>query len=485
MTAGEFTESLKKIENAVENEDWGTVKQLQQETIASLNKSGMWNEDTAKAVHRYDPKWFERMNETHKMWVDNLKAMKKRVDTERPNEENEKAMYEVREKAEKALKKQNYWNQDVKEKLDRIIVERFPKFIDSDMWKEKAKQHPYRYRRDKEKQKNLTEAQKEWIAKAKANAEIIKAGHPILKKDRNGKETKQTPAQSVKRLKAQAKHDLPKNQFDEIREEFDEIHRAIEREADDRVGRMNEKDAEDLHNTIPDEDDDEDLYQPARNEPVFELDEDLDPMPIGVSLTKHRRRPFIEKWYSRNDVDYSDSYDDYSSDWSDYSASDEEREDIPDDEDYKRTMERRDKYREYWRKKDEADKKRREAEDKEEAVEDAKEKGKVEKTAKTAAEVGSWFLPGFLGKALKIGVEWLGAGKRAWYDNEIVMPESAKGTILEPAFQVADIWYSKPKRSTYDYTADKNDETVKWLRRNKRRLRYGTGTYKRRRKNTH
>jgi hypothetical protein len=194
----------------------------------------------------------------------------------------------------------------------------------SDAWKEKAEQHPYRYRRDKDKQKKFTDAQKEWIEKFRDNAiklhteenELFDTKKRRRRKGQNNdeenkpKEKEENPVQRAKSLRAQARKALPKEQYKEIKEEMDEIHREIEREQIHRLGRMTNA-AEKHHDWVPDEhdSDDEILYQPSRREPTFELDDDLEPRPMGAppGRRKHTAGGWSEKWYKNNDVDYSDS----------------------------------------------------------------------------------------------------------------------------------------------------------------------------------
>jgi hypothetical protein len=267
-------------------------------------------------------------------------------------------------------------------------------------------------------------------------------------------EGNRNPMTRMRKLRSQARKELPKQQFKEIKEEINEIHREIEREQIQRHGRMN-LDTEKVHDFIPAEhdSDDEILYQPSRREPTFELDDDLEPRPIGgpPRRRKHTARGWSEKWYKNNDVDYSDSDEDYSSDWSQYDASDEERDDIPNDEDYRRAMSNRDVWRERWRKRDLAEEERRRAERDEDTAQAEKEGDMVDKAAKVAG-AAKWFAPGFVSKLLLGGVELLGTMKSAWYDDKIVMPKSAKGTVFEPAFKAAKMYYDKPykRKATYD-----------------------------------
>jgi hypothetical protein len=279
-------------------------------------------------------------------------------------------------------------------------------------------------------------------------------------------------------MRAQAKQNLPRSQYEEIREEFDEIHRDIERAEEDRFGRMN-KGSESFHKMIPEETDSDDEVWESREEPTFELDEDLDPIPIGAAhKRKCTKRPFSEKWYSRNEVNESDSTEDFSDEWSEYSASDEERDDIPDEEDYRRTMVERDKYREYWRKKDEADRKRREAEEADDG-EDKERSGLLDKATKAAKAV-AWYTGGPITKGILTGLDVLGAAKSWFYDGKVVTPKVAKGTVFEPVFKAGKMIYGNPTRENYDYTADPNDATAKWRRRNTRRFTYGPHGYRRR-----
>jgi hypothetical protein len=388
-------------------------------------------------------------------------------------------MFDIREHAEKALKKQNYWNQNIKKKLDKIIVERFPKFVDTKMWEEKAKQHPYRYRRNKKKEAEFTKAQKQWIEKAKANAEIIKRGDKILGQKKNPKTGKMeqaelTRTESAKSMRTQAKKNLPHAQYEEIREEFDEIHRDIERAEEDRFGRMN-KDSETFHKMIPEEQDSDDEEWESREEPTFELDEDLDPVPIGAPhKRKHKKRPFSEKWYSRNNVSSSGSSGDSSSDWDEYSASDEERDEIPDDEDYRRAMAERDKYREYWRKKDEDVRIRLEGEEKGEDEDKDKENAALK-----AAKAAAWYIGGPITKGILTGLDVLDSAKEWFYNGKVKTPKVAKGTVFEPVFKAGKMFYRPVVQSSYDANADEDDPTAKWRRRNTRRFSYGPKGYRR------
>jgi hypothetical protein len=197
-------------------------------------------------------------------------------------------------------------------------------------------------------------------------------------------------------------------------------------------------------------------------------------------------RPWVERWYERNQTHSSEDDDDLN--WSDddigYDAySDDERDQLPDTKDWKRVMAHRDAEREDWRKRDEEEAEaRKKALEADPAAKDKQGSGiqnAISDLAGKAMAVPNPIVQGIAG-AVQLGI----AAKAAWFDNKIVTPGFVKGTAFEPCFDLAKSIYeddsAKRGNDYYDFLngyRDKQDEAwrrhhIKEFHRRNRRSRH-------------
>jgi hypothetical protein len=428
----DFAKHLRNIEEAITTpRPWAEVRKRQREAIEALKANGSSNSETARAIHKYDPQWFAKASphtttiaKDMEILFKSMTGSGKKSRKAKASIANQKKLLEMRLEGEAELKKMHLWTPEVKAKMDNMVLPFHRTFIDSEAFKEKAEgQHPWKYRRPKNAGENYTDAQKKWIDKFKEQME-----HGTWKH-------KDGSMRTTTNIRAKAKKHLKRHQYKEIKEDLDELYRDMQRKNGiitlQHPSQLEKKNEE----VIPYEHDSDDDYQPPPETAPFELDDDLEPIPVGTrQFGPQNREPEENPWHER----VFEKYKPHPDDWSDSSDSGFDEIDYSDDDNpfpqgddkWEKLRERLGQYNAAETREDTA----------EEPAETKKEEtgGMWDTTKKIIRGVGG-FIGGPVLKTVMTGLDILDSVKVLAEEDRIRTPSIARGTIFEPAFKVGQL----------------------------------------------